>query len=80
MLLENRHIAVDEGLNTFAENSGWKMWKIAMLSRTVMNAANTGIKDKVVNKLFRSSWADGRGNIEFAVKSFNQLWKERNKQ
>jgi L-lactate dehydrogenase complex protein LldF len=79
MLLENRHIAVDEGLNTFSENGGWKLWKLAMLSRTMMNSAGAGLKNKVVNKLFSNSWGAGRGNIDFAQKSFNQLWKERNK-
>jgi L-lactate dehydrogenase complex protein LldF len=79
MLLENRHIAVDEGLNGIAENGGWKLWKIAMLSRTMMNSASGRMKGKVVNKLFSKSWGDGRGNVDFAPKSFNQLWKERNK-
>jgi L-lactate dehydrogenase complex protein LldF len=79
MLLENRHIAVDEGLNTFSENGGWKLWKVAMLSRTMMNSAGAGLKNKVVNKLFSNSWGAGRGDVDFAPKSFNQLWKERNK-
>jgi len=79
MLLENRHIAVDEGLNTFSENGGWKLWKVAMLSRTMMNSAGAGLKNKVVNKLFSNSWGTGREDVDFAQKSFNQLWKERNK-
>ncbi|HEY1031478.1 MAG TPA: LutB/LldF family L-lactate oxidation iron-sulfur protein [Flavipsychrobacter sp.] len=78
MLLENRHIAASEGLNSFSENAGWKMWKLAMLNRGLMNSANAGIKNKVVNKLFSHSWGDGRGEIQFAPKSFAQLWKERN--
>ena len=79
MLLENRHLAVDEGLNAFAENGGWKVWKMAMLSRTMMNSAGSGIKNRVVNKLFSQSWGSGRGSVDFAQKSFNQLWKERSK-
>ncbi|MBL7682941.1 MAG: iron-sulfur cluster-binding protein [Flavipsychrobacter sp.] len=79
MLLENRHIAVQDGLNGFTENTGWKMWKLAMLNRPLMNSAGAGIKGSVVNKLFSKSWADGRGDVHFAQKSFNQLWKERNK-
>ena len=77
MLLENRHIAASEGLNSFSENAGWKMWKLAMLNRGLMNSAAAGIKNKVVNKLFSHSWGDGRGEIQFAPKSFAQLWKER---
>lgn len=78
MLLGNRHIAASEGLNSFSENAGWKMWKLAMLNRGLMNSAGSGIKNKVVNKLFSHSWGDGRGEIQFAPKSFAQLWKERN--
>jgi L-lactate dehydrogenase complex protein LldF len=77
MLLENRHMAVKENLNEFSENLGWKLWKRAMLSRTLMNGASAGIKGKVVNKLFSDSWVAERGKLEFPKKSFNQLWKER---
>ncbi len=79
MLLENRHIAVEEQLNDTSENIGWKMWKLAMLNRSLMNAAGGKLKGKVVNKLFSKSWVDGRGDVQFAQKSFNQLWKERSK-
>lgn len=77
MLLENRHIAVDENLNGFAENIGWKLWKRGMLSRTLMNSVGAGIKNKMVNKLFKESWGAGRGELKFPSKSFNQLWKEK---
>jgi L-lactate dehydrogenase complex protein LldF len=77
MLLENRNIAVKENLNEFSENFGWKLWKRAMLSRTLMNSASAGIKGKIVNKLFSDSWVAERGKLDFPKKSFNQLWKER---
>jgi len=79
MLLENRHIAVEENLNGFEENMVWKMWKIAMLNRGLMNTAGAGIKNTVVNKVFSKSWGEGRGELHFAPKSFNQMWKERKK-
>lgn len=77
MLLENRHIAVKEHLNGFREDAGWKIWKRGMLSRSLMNAASMGMKEKMVNKLFKDTWALHRGKLEFPKKSFNQLWKER---
>jgi L-lactate dehydrogenase complex protein LldF len=77
MLLENRHIAVKEKLNDFSENISWKVWKKAMLSRGLMNSAGAGLKNKMVNKVFKDSWGANRGELEFAKKSFNQLWKER---
>jgi len=81
MLLENRHIAAEEeSLNDFTENTAWKAWKIAMLNPKLMNIANAGIKNKVVNSLFKNSWALERSNLNFPAKTFNDLWKERSKQ
>ncbi|HXS37211.1 MAG TPA: LutB/LldF family L-lactate oxidation iron-sulfur protein [Flavipsychrobacter sp.] len=79
MLLENRHIATEENLNGTKENIAWNFWKRAMLSRALMNSAGAGIKDKIVNRLFKDSWALHRSELHFAQKSFNQLWKERAK-
>jgi L-lactate dehydrogenase complex protein LldF len=50
-----------------------------MLNRGLMNSAGAGIKNKLVNKLFKNNWVDGRGELEFAPKTFNQMWKERDK-
>jgi L-lactate dehydrogenase complex protein LldF len=79
MLLENRHIAAKESLNGFSENIGWKLWKQAMLNRTLMNSAGASIKSKLVNKIFHDQWVSSRDEIKFAPKTFNQLWKERRK-
>lgn len=79
MLLENRHISVKEGHGGFAEGAVWKAWKLAMLSRGLMNSAGGGMKTKVVNKLFKNSWAAHRSELEFPKKSFNQIWKEQRK-
>ena len=57
----------------------WRLWRDAMMSRTILNAAGAGMKSKVVNKLFKDSWGKQRGRLHFAEKSFNKMWKERNK-
>ncbi len=51
LLLENRHEAVDEGDSSFAERTGWKLWKQAMLKRSLMNMGNRTIK-KLGGKYF----------------------------
>lgn len=79
MLLENRHISVKEGHGGFTEGAVWKAWKLAMLNRGLMNSAGGGMKTKVVNKLFKDSWAANRSTLDFPKKSFNQLWKEQRK-
>lgn len=79
MLLENRSIAVEEKLNTGIENISWSLWERAMMSRSLMNIAGPGMKQSVVNKLFKNSWGKHRGTLAFAPKSFNKMWKERSK-
>jgi L-lactate dehydrogenase complex protein LldF len=78
MLLENRHLAVKEGLNGFSENISWKLWRRGMLSRTLMNSAGAGIKNMMLEKVFGSTWLHRRSGTQFAPKSFNKLWKENN--
>ncbi|MBS1781626.1 MAG: iron-sulfur cluster-binding protein [Bacteroidetes bacterium] len=79
LLLENRHLTTKANLNEFSENISWKLWKRAMLNRSMMNIVGGNLKGVVINKLFQKSWGEHRGKLEFAEKSFNQLWKENNK-
>jgi len=78
LLLENRHEAVEEGNSAFAEKMAWKFWKGAMLNRRLMNSGSGKIKGWVVNT-FVKDWKKHRSELQFPAKSFNQLWKERNK-
>lgn len=80
MLLENRHISVEEKHGSFTEGITWQVWKRGMLSRTLMNSAGAGMKTTLVNKLFKESWGAHRAKLEFPKKSFNQMWKERDKE
>src|SRR6478735_9655950 len=76
LLLENRHEAVDEGDSSFAERTGWKLWKQAMLKRSLMNIGNRTIKNWVVNTLLKG-WKEHRSEMAFPKKSFNQMWQEK---
>jgi L-lactate dehydrogenase complex protein LldF len=76
LLLENRHEAVDSGSSSFAERTGWKLWKRAMLNRSLMNMGNAKIKNWVVNSLLKG-WKEHRSEMKFPKRSFNQLWKEK---
>jgi L-lactate dehydrogenase complex protein LldF len=78
LLLHNRHAAVVKGEAPLAEKLTWKLWRQGMLHRSWMNLATRRIKNKVVNGLAKG-WTEQRGDLEFPNKSFNQLWKERQK-
>ena len=78
LLLENRSESVAEGHTTFTERMAWKIWKTASTNRIMMNLGNGKLKNKIVNSLFKD-WKKNRGELNFSPKTFNQMWKERNK-
>jgi L-lactate dehydrogenase complex protein LldF len=76
LLLDNRHVAVASGEGSAVERMAWKAWKQASLSRTLMNAGNSRLKNWMVNKLFKG-WTRHRAALDFAPKTFNQQWRDR---
>lgn len=78
LLLENRKESVEEGLVSFSEKMAWKVWKIASLKRGLMNMGSGNLKNKVVNGLFKG-WKQNRSDLNFSPKTFNEMWKERQK-
>ncbi|MFN3664755.1 MAG: LutB/LldF family L-lactate oxidation iron-sulfur protein [Sediminibacterium sp.] len=79
LLLDNRHEAVVKGTSTIAERVAWKAWKMASLSRMMMNMGNGKMKNRVVNKVFKG-WSLHRSELDFSPKTFNEMWKEKQKQ
>lgn len=78
LLLDNRHEAVVQGSSTIAERVAWKAWKLASLNRMMMNMGNGNMKNWVVNKVFKG-WSLHRSELDFSQKTFNELWKEKQK-
>ncbi len=75
LILDNRHIAVSDGESNLTERLAWKMWKQASVNRKLMNTASGNIKNKVVNKIFKS-WTQYHDTLHFAEKSFNESWED----
>ena len=78
LLLENRYEAVEEGENKWSEKVAWKGWKMASLNRKMMNLGNGKMKNAFINRAF-TGWTKHRGNLNFSEKTFNEMWKEREK-
>jgi L-lactate dehydrogenase complex protein LldF len=76
ILLENRHDAVEQGAAPWGEKIAWKVWKQASLHRGMMNMGNQKLKNWMVNKVFKG-WTTNRADLNFAGKTFNQMWRER---
>jgi L-lactate dehydrogenase complex protein LldF len=74
LLLDNRYEAVKDGYAGWSEKLAWKIWKIASLSRTMMNMGNPRIKNWMVHKAFKA-WTAHRDQLNFATQTFNQRWK-----
>ncbi len=73
-LLHNRHEAVVQGESSLGERLAWKAWKTASLSRTMMNMGNGSLKNKFINSIF-GAWKKHHANLDFAPKTFNEMWK-----
>lgn len=78
LLLENRSEAVEQHAYGWQEKLAWKAWRQASLHRKLMNGGNQTIKNWMINKVF-SGWTRHRGDLHFPPKTFNELWKEKNK-
>jgi len=77
LLLENRHESIQKGMGSVFEIIAWKMWRLASLNRFMLNASNGKLKSWVVNRTFKG-WTEGRSDLNFSQKTFNELWKEKN--
>jgi L-lactate dehydrogenase complex protein LldF len=75
LLLENRHESVDEHTNGWKEGLSWKIWKRISLSRRLMNAGSAKMKNYMVTH-FVKDWGRHRTKLEFAPKTFNEMWRE----
>jgi L-lactate dehydrogenase complex protein LldF len=75
LLLENRHQATGDHTNGWKEGFVWKIWKRVSLSRKLMNTGSGKIKNKVVNAMAKD-WTKHHGDLQFSVKTFNEMWRE----
>ncbi len=78
MLHYNRTLGVKHHTTERDERWAWRVWKIAMKKRRLMDMGSAGMKQFVVNKLFKNSWSEQRTDLTFG-KTFKQLYKESKK-
>jgi L-lactate dehydrogenase complex protein LldF len=76
MLHYNRTLAIERGETELAEKSAWKMWRLAMTHRKLMDVAGSGIKTKVVHAIFKNNWFKRRDGLEFQT-SFKEQYTNR---
>lgn len=79
LLLYNRAQSVRENLNTKQEKWSMVLWKKGMLNRKVMDKLGSRIKNTILEILFNQSWGQRRALPKLSKKSFNQMWRKKNK-
>ncbi|CAN5598298.1 LutB/LldF family L-lactate oxidation iron-sulfur protein [soil metagenome] len=76
LLLQNRKLFVDEGLNSRNEKWFYFFWKKAMLKRDIMNWKGIRAGKYIMENLYKSR--DGLRQMPgVAPKSFNEQWREK---
>ncbi len=79
LLLINRNHAVKKGYYTFFEKQTIKISSRALRSRKMLDLLSGNTKNKLMKLSMSKAWGTKRELPELAPKSFNQLWKEKNK-
>lgn len=78
MLHYNRSLANEKGLSDLNEKVAWRLWKLAMKKRSLLDMVSAKLKSKVVNTLFKNSWNKHHSELQFA-KSFRETFKANKK-
>jgi L-lactate dehydrogenase complex protein LldF len=79
LLLLNRKDSVEEKYTTRSEKTIWKFWRKSMMKRSRMERGGASFKNFMIRRFFKDAWGTRRDLPTVAPKSFNQLWKERQK-
>ncbi|WMJ75465.1 LutB/LldF family L-lactate oxidation iron-sulfur protein [Cytophagaceae bacterium ABcell3] len=79
LLLLNRKQSVEQQMVSKTEKLGFRLWRKAMLNRSLMNMGGSGVKNLILKIFLRKSWGKRRTLPKLASKSFNQQYRERMK-
>ena len=76
LLLQNRKLFIDQGINPRSEKWFYFFWKKAMLKRDIMNWKGIRAGKYIMENLYKSK-DQSRMMPTIAAKSFNELWREK---
>ncbi|MBC7744927.1 MAG: iron-sulfur cluster-binding protein [Flavobacterium sp.] len=78
LLLLNRRDSVEQGLVATGEKVSWKLWKVGMRKRKMMDMLSGSWKNRILKYMFKKTWGETRNIPEVSPKSFSELYKEQN--
>ena len=76
LLLQNRKLFIDQGINSRSEKWFYFFWKKAMLKRDIMNWKGIRAGKYIMENLYKTK-DQSRVMPTIAAKSFNELWREK---
>ncbi len=76
LLLQNRKLFIDQGINPRSEKWFYFFWKKAMLKRDIMNWKGIRAGKYIMENLYKTK-DQSRVMPTIAAKSFNELWREK---
>lgn len=79
LLLLNRKDAHQVVPPSSAEKITWQVWRTGMMNRKFLNIAPSLVKQISLEWLMKEPWGKRRVFPKLAPKSFNELWRSRNK-
>jgi len=75
LVLENRHLAVQQKQEGRSDALAWKAWKTAMMSRKWLNKG-ASMKSFTLKSFFKKHWGEGREFPKPVDQSFNEWWQK----
>jgi L-lactate dehydrogenase complex protein LldF len=79
LLLRNKHFYTENFKTSKSERFVFKNYSRIMLSRNYMNFGSHRLKNRIFKIFLKKSWNKHKVPLQFADKTFNQLWKDRKK-
>ena len=80
LLLHNRNDSVKKGYHTFFEKKSVTISSKVLRSRKMLDLLSGNTKNSILKLTMAKSWGSRRELPKLAPKSFNQLWKEKEKE
>ena len=79
LLLRNKHHYVENYQTPKSERMTWSYFAKAFQNRKLLNMGSAGLKNTFIKLALKKTWNKRREPLKTSGKTFNQMWKDKNK-